>query len=294
MNAFTAADGTAAPAPVLSSLDLVFRAALLAGLGPHAQALTATFGVAQAGADARTCVDGGNGLLLLVSAPGGRSLQLLRRAHQADQAGLMRWTRSAYAGRHEHRRSTIAACHGEMAAAWEYAVALARATGHEDALRLRQSLLGWRGSIFSAEQPAAAGQPALITWRLDRQLAPQAALEACGMGAAWPAAEAAIAALTGRPVWQRIGPWSIACSLDGARVRLGSSLWARMPEGPAKARGMAAVVEQFGGDGRFAEGLYRLIADARPGRVVGRAVELELSERGVIGAEFYLAVPELG
>jgi hypothetical protein len=112
---------------------------------------------------------------------------------------------------------------------------------------------------------------------------------------AWPAVARFWEALLGSPPHPRYGPWSIGLRLGGEpRLRVGSTNWSRRIEDNDKRRRMVDLVENQGGDRRFAESLYKLIsAAARPGRVhaLGRAVELEFFEGRPELSEFYLCVP---
>ncbi|MBC8159789.1 MAG: hypothetical protein H7Z42_01105, partial [Roseiflexaceae bacterium] len=181
------------------------------------------------------------------------------------------------------------------AAAWARAQEVARQADCEAELRRRHTAIGLRGTIFSVAHAPDAPATGAITWQLDRHIAPRDVLQACGMVAAWPAASALLQELTGAPLFPRVGPWSLAWALGetGPCLRLGSSLWARTPEEPRKARAMAAAVARLGGDGRYAEGLYKLLDSARTGHQrIGRAVEIELRGAEIIGIEVFLHVPE--
>jgi hypothetical protein len=115
------------------------------------------------------------------------------------------------------------------------------------------------------------------------------------MDQAWLPALALWKALLGEPPNPRLGPWSISILLGGdTRFRLGSTNWARRPEGDEKRRRLGAAIEAWGGDRRYAESLYKLIASVpsrnRP-HSIGRAVEIEFSSDGQpLIAEFYLGL----
>ncbi len=82
-------------------------------------------------------------------------------------------------------------------------------------------------------------------------------------------------------------------------MRIGTARWARWHEDDDKRRRAVAAIGAFGGDARFAEGVYKLVlaSEANPGRSrVGRAAEVELARTsgGELGAphelELFLAI----
>jgi hypothetical protein len=277
--------GTQSPAA-----ELLFHAALLAGLGPRARTAADELASSLASEGMRTCVDAGGALLLSVAAPGGRGLRSTRRLPEAgDEPEVSRWLQSG-----DGPPQVVEVFGRPTARAWARAVEAAEAAGCAGELRRRAAVIGLRGRIFSVAQAPEDPARGAVCWQLDRHSAPGDVLAACGMGAAWREASALLEGLTGAPIFSRVGPWSLAWELGeaGPRLRLGTSLWARTPEGPRKGRAMAAIVSQLGGDGRFAEGLYKLLDGARAGHGrVGRAVELALCGGEVATAEFFLHVP---
>ncbi|MEZ4514275.1 MAG: hypothetical protein R3C62_20565 [Chloroflexota bacterium] len=133
-----------------------------------------------------------------------------------------------------------------------------------------------------------------ITWQLDRQTTPTDALTAYGLPQAWTAVSATLAPLFGQPLSPRSRPWSVSVSLaEPDRVRVGTTAWARQPEEPGKHQRLAQTVEQFGGNGRFAEALYKLALTTQPPSLttrIGRAVEVELWRGEVVGMEMYCCI----
>ena len=185
---------------------------------------------------------------------------------------------------------------GDSSASWQRALAAATRAGDVATFRRMHAIVGPHSRLYSVSWSGDDQRPlARIGWQLDRTLPADRALEAIGCTGAWPAAAAFWASLLGRPVDPRRGPWSLDLTLGSVpRWRLGSTNWARDVEDSGKRTRLAAVVDQRGGDRRFAEGLYKLIQSGIPpgrARAIGRAVELELGE-GVPGtAEFYICVP---
>ena len=282
--------------------ELLRNAALLAGLGEQARPVVDEIRAAQdAGCDGagRTCIDAGSPLMLALLAPGGRRLRVLARLFQASPPAVVPWLRFHQLpdGRLERWRSD--AYLGETAEAWQRALAAARLVpGGEERLRHYHAALGPRGRIYSVSwslgDSLGSGPPrASVSWQLDRTRPPAEALAACGMGEAWPAAAEVFASLLGQPITPRMGPWSLLLPLeDGApRVRVGTTRWARSLEDEAKRRRLSTVFTRLGGDGRFAEALYKLIASSGPAGPVtriGRAVELELAGSRPTALEAYL------
>jgi hypothetical protein len=276
--------------------ELLRHAALLAGLGERARPAVDEIRAAMAGeADGgRTCIDAGSPLMIALLAPGGRGLRVLARLappagavapwlrfHQLPDGRLERWRSDAYLG--------------ETAEAWQRALAAARlVAGGEERLRRYHAALGPRGRIYSVSWSLGSGPPrASVSWQLDRTSPPAEALAACGVGEAWPAAAEVFASLLGQPITPRMGPWSLLLPLedDAPRVRVGTTRWARSLEDEGKRRRLSTMFTRLGGDGRFAEALYKLVASsgpAGPATRIGRAVELELAGSRPVALEVYL------
>jgi hypothetical protein len=287
----------------LAAADLIYHAALLAGMGPQARTaadqVAAVFDASPE--DRRTCIDAGNPLMFSLVAPNqcrsaSRSLRVLVRSGLVE-AGVLRWLRTYYLPEGETKCWNTLTYIGEPATAWEHARKAAERTSGLHVLRQMHAILGPRGHLCSVSWPVnEAAAQAWVSWQLDRTLPADKALEALGIGCAWAAAARVWEALLGQPARPRLGPWSISLRLgDGeSRMRLGSTNWARCPENPDKRRRLAAVVECQGGDRRYAEALYKLIDSARHSHrphTIGRAVELEFSGGQLQQAEFYLCVP---
>lgn len=271
--------------------DLVFHAALLAGLGAKARTETRTL-FAQVGsgrvAGARTCIETGNALLVSVRAPGPRAFEV-HLLEPADDEWRLRW-RSRRLGSWPPAPDLNEFLVGPHDKGWRYASAFADGEGAAGRLRHYHALLGPWGYIFGLSRSTArAGGPSWVMWKLDRHTRPARVLEELGLAAAWPSARALLGQLLGRPVTHRTRPWSLSVELDSGRVRLGTTAWALAAEDDAKHRRMADAFEALAGDGRFAQALYRLLRADDPGNArIGRAVELELDEHGVKAMELHL------
>jgi hypothetical protein len=244
----------------------------------------------------RTCIDGGSEWMFSLLAPGERALRVLSRT-EPPSGGVSRWIRVHYEAGGQVHRSRAESYVGEPVAAWEHAWAASRSVGGEDRLQRYHAVLGPRSRIYSVGWSLDAPAPeATVSWQLDRGSVPAEALAGLGLARAWPVAADLLRALLGYPVTTRTGPWSILRPVheDSPRVRIGTTRWARSLEEPVKRRRFSSVVESLGGDRRFAEGLYKLIESASPGRggrSIGRAVEVEVLGDALVGVEFYLCLP---
>jgi uncharacterized protein YuzE len=280
--------------------ELLFCAALLAGLGPQARSITKELCVAASDSlsTGRTCIDAGSTLMFSLISPGRRSLRILSRSSDTGiEQSISRWLRMHYCTGKSPQRWIIEAFSGERAEAWQHALNLARTIGGETALRRRHAALGPLGRIFNISYELEKEAPCgWVTWQLDRHISPSKALVACGIEEVWPTVVQCLQRLFGRAFSQEIGPWSIAWTLDenNPRMRVGTSMWARILEDTAKRSRLLDTVEHLGGDRPFAEALYKLLESAHPTEYttrIGRAVEVELSANGVLAIEFYLSVP---
>ena len=302
--------------------DFLFQAALLAGLGRQARL------VAQQAANGRfsphsdrSCIDAGSTLLLALAAPGDRELRLVQRLADGEDGG-QRWLHTQIGMTDDGRRTTddesmnyglrpsssvlgqsspiyqrqelTAVYLHNPAAAWQAAHTLSQTYATEAAFRRAHAVLGPRGRIFKCQQPLPETSEVSVTWQLDRQTTPAEALAAYGLRQGWTAVSAALTPLFGQPVSPRSRPWSISVALpEPDRVRVGTTAWARQPEEPGKHQRLAQTIEQFGGNGRFAEALYKLALTTHPPSLttrIGRAVEVELWGEEVVGIEMYCCV----
>ena len=289
---------TVAPPPVASPIDdLMYHAALLAGMGAAARKTADDLNSAlcTSAGNERTCIDAGSALLFSLLAPGPRSLRVLVR-RGPDRGDCQSWLRAHYLPDREAEHWHILTYMGETATAWENARSAAERIGALDRLQQTHAILGPYSRLYSVSWTAhATASRAWVGWQLDRSLPIDKALSLLGIDHAWPAAAAFWEDLLGTPPHPRFGPWSISLGLGGEhRLRVGSTNWSRQVEDQQKRRRMATVIEHQGGDRRFAESLYKLVqGSAQPGRVhaVGRAVELEFFKDRPMQAEFYIRVP---
>ena len=269
-------------------MTLLYHAALLAGLGPHARAASEPPATPSGPGAARTCVDGGGRLMFALDAPGARALHTLRRTDDGAAPGVCRWLAERRMPRGETERRAIATFPGDDTAAWACALDAAAAVDGIARLRRAHAALGPQARVFGVERTLGAPESWVI-WQLDRRADVSRALAASGAPESWAPLAELLARLTGRAPTRTGGPWSIARPLhaDGP-LSVGTTLWARVPEGHLKRRALAEAVEALGGDGRHAEALYRLLEQAAPARRIGRAVEVTLAGPHMLGARWLL------
>jgi hypothetical protein len=277
--------------------DTLRLAALLAGLGERATeaADRAAAGLAATAPD-RSCIDGGNRLILSLLAPGRRGLRVqARQPDRPGEPGVLRWSAiHQHPGAAAERWSTSVYL-GEPAGAWRDARDAARRAGGEDRLGRFHATLGPNGRICTVTRSTDQGPGrAWVAWQLDRGVPPAVALAACGLQAAWQAVAEPLGWLLGLPAARSLGPWSLGVALHGdpGQVRVGTTAWARTPEDAAKRRRMVELVDRLGGDRRHAEALYKLLGlTGRGGARIGRAVEAEVAGGRLASVQLHLGVP---
>jgi len=268
----------------LATQRLVENAWLLSGRGtPPGDILGgATWGPAQ-----RTCIDADSRVLLAIGAVGGRALRVHVRTDTTDHCAV--WAqRSA----DPTAAATTRLFDGTDTTAYDAICAAAREAGLIDAFRVDHAVLGVAGRLFRLTE--APGR-LLVGWHLDRHADPRRLLARLGLGDAVDPALAWLSALLGWPGAGRSGPWSITRDLRDSRCAwLGTTAWARQLEDDAKRRRLVEALTCLGGDGAYAEAVYKLVAashgsTSRPR--IGRAVEVALSPAAVTDAEVHLGLP---
>lgn len=286
-----------------SERALLFHAALLSGLGARARGVLAPpvrtpaddpDGHPDGHPALRSCIDAGSDTILSVRAPGGRGLRIIRRAPAgATESGAQRWLHEHHADGGATERWRTTAFGARSPEAWGLALESAGAHGVDDRLRRLHGGIGCHGRLLKVALRQGGNPEVWVSWQLDRRESVEAALRSVGLPDDVSTAHAVVERLVGRPLTSRSRPWSLSISLTDPtpRVRLGTTIWARLPDSSAKGRRLAAEVAAFGGDGRYAEALYKLLsADAR-GASVGRAVEVECRDGVPSTLEAYLALP---
>lgn len=278
---------------------LVFRAALLAGMGRQAHTV-ATDSFSEATTDeaeqGKTCIDDGGLMIFTLHSGHPDELGIIRRMTGATDT-IQPWLRTHY------RRTTdsIAADEwesciftGENQAQYQHVMEIVRTSGDEPRFCQIQAELGHRGRFIFAMQPKdPARLPAWIGWQLDKHNPPAKVLRAMHWETIWPEAHRLMQDFLGTPLSDRSGPWSIAVGFGascGTLVRIGTTAWARQPEDRTKRRRLVKGIEQLGGDARTLESLYKLLLPTTIGPFtrVGRAIEIEFCEGQLQGADVLL------
>lgn len=274
--------------------DLVFRAALVAGMGAQARSIAAeavsgAYDTFESERD-KTCIDAGGQILFSLHSAYPDELGIIRRLAGVE-AGIQPWLRTHYrriSDGFEADQWQSVIFTGESAAGYDYVIRSARDAGEEARFRQVHAGLGRFGRLRFAMKPAAPGRlPSWIGWQLDRYISPRTALEAIGEEALWTDAHAQMEAFLGMPLTDRSRPWSIAVGF-GTRerwVRVGSTIWSRQPEDRAKRRRFVEQIEAIGGGGEGFEALYKLLLPeiTRPFTRVGRALEIEFRDGRFVG-----------
>src|SRR5579859_4980810 len=280
--------------------SLIYYTALLAGLGARVQSLVDELPIDnhQLNSVSRTCIDAGNTLMFSLLAPAGRSLRLLSRLPDSiEEPGVNLWMRTYVTEQGPAERWMTRTFMGESALAWQHALRVAQSVGGEETFRRLHGILGPRGRIYDITASQDSNTPrGWVGWQMDRRSSPEEALTACGVPGTWRAAVPLFEQVLGHSVHQRYGPWSISWTLDSEQpfLRIGTTGWARIREDEAKRKRLVSTVTSMGGDGRFAEALYKLIDADRPPHLpsrIGRAIEIEFIDDQLHAVEFYLCVP---
>lgn len=278
--------------PAITQPDLLFRAALLAGLGSQSRSISMMFDRPSPNLQ-RTCIEAGSTVLLSIKSNEKRSLRTFQLADASKAAGFSRWIGNHYSI-HQVTHSVTETFFKHRIEAWEHSLAFASAVDRAAQFQSYHAAIGIQGRLF---QTTIAQNQHWVSWQLDRTVSPEASLAHYGYQSAWVEAKQILQTLFQRSILPRSTAWSLSCNLSAAEphLKLGTTLWARLSESPSKHRQMAAIVQQLGGEDRFAEALYKLLdsARSRDSTRIGRALELEIQRDRVISAEFFLSVPTL-
>jgi hypothetical protein len=278
--------------PLMTQHDLLFRAALLAGLGSRSELIPLVFEQSISNLQ-RTCIEAGSTLLLSVKSEQSRSLRTFQLAEASKEAGFSRWIGSHHSMYHT-THSMTETFFKNRAEAWALSSTFAQEANQVEAFQRYHAVLGIQGRLF---QTTEFHDERWVSWQLDRTLSPEIHLTHYGFVSAWREVKQLLHNLFGRSFLPRSMPWSLSCNLSASEphFKLGTTLWARLSESPSKHRQMAAIVEQLGGDDRFAEALYKLLDSARTrdSTRIGRALEIEIKRDRILSTEFFLSVPTL-
>lgn len=278
--------------------DLIFRAALLAGLGPQARKAAAASPLTTGHAreeTGKTCIDAGGMMMFSLHSARPGELGILRRLTGGTE-GVQPWLWTNYrrvpAGiETDAWNSWIFS--GEGKAHFSHVWQAVEKSGEITRFREVHAELGRRGRFVFAIQPVdPPGLPTWIGWQLDKHTRPADALRAIGYGELWPHARKLMQQFLGSTLTDRSHPWSVAVGFgsEGFLVRVGSTIWARQPEIPGKYRRLASCFREIGGDDRTVEAIYKLLLPARaePYTRVGRAIEIEFCDDQFRGVQLLL------
>jgi hypothetical protein len=297
--------------------ELVRDAALLCGLGRRARTLAeqvaATFSAGPA--EALSCLGGDSPVQFTVDLPHvpGLRFGLLLPAGEALEHALAVWMPAHAAAALvtlSSRARGVVAPDADRVGDWLFVAVGARG---EPALSLhlelpnRQTTAWVRGlgerlglrevhlpdALFAHARPAAlrlklhAGglDRAYLHWLLHHRREPGAVLGAAGLSG-WDQVEPLFAELLGRRVRMQSRRWLVSTALDATTppaLRLGTSGWVLLPEGPDKQRALYELTLRHGGDLDAVQTLHSLcrgtIGDRAAWRV-GRAIELRHDAQG--------------
>lgn len=254
--------------------DYLWKAGLLAHFGRSARPTATALAnqITTRPSDGRTCIDRGGDVLVTLPVTGdARQFGIGWRTESAETH--QRWREQQF-GTEEQREMVLFL--GESAEPFNH-------LPPEFAALQRQ--IGGFGRLYSVR---GTGAEMWVGWHLREH--PLRLLKLLGVGNAWSSIATAWSQLRGVPLSRRDRPWSVEVNLAG-RVRIGSTQWARQLESAAKSHRFARLVQELGGDARFAESLYKLTASTysdKKRRGIGVAMTLLLSDSGIDSAEFVL------
>lgn len=312
-------------APVHAIEGLLFRAALLCGLGAQARALAQRLAAITLHGDGRSCLDAGSPVQLTLEAPGparlrvgvrlGAPLSPLRLAGLVQDDAARRLV-SALAALPEPAHAHLGTWLFWSAERQSVFVDL-RDPSPADALARLLPLLGPRQRTRLEQQRRSAGsaRPWVLRlraeatgsiglelhWLLARHDDPERWVDTLLPGA-WPRVLDVYGCLLQRP--RAAGRWVVAASLDDdadderASLRVGNSGWSLVAEDERKHRAVGELIGALGGARDHAEAMWSLCRGAAAGAWrVGRACEVAIHhEAGEstprLGARLFLA-PQL-
>ncbi|MGS5089674.1 hypothetical protein ACVC7V_24590 [Hydrogenophaga sp. A37] len=255
----------------------MLHAGLLAGLGPRAFGLQAEGDALATDLSFRTCIEAGSGALVAVQAPGARRLHLWTQ--RPAEPGVQQWTHWLDG---QAVGEVLIGAPGWQPQRWGW-------DRPEHGLHHRAGELA---ALYRIDADQAADP--WFAYHLPRHAEAADALGALGLSAAWATVAGVWETVLGRPLPARSRPWSLSLQgVDGAApaLRVASSLWALVPETRDKCERLAQAVHTLGGDGCFAQALYKLLAPDAPdqsARVIGAALEIGLHPDGSLDSVHFV------
>lgn len=284
------------PAARTGQAAFIDRVARLCRLSPErrAAAIRPLSGAAGLGSVDRTCIDGGGDMMLTFAVPinGPLTVGVASALPQRPAPNVRLWRRWDVARPTDVGRSLIFG--KPRATDWEIAV------DEVEAIAAPPSVLAelrTRGSVYMTARDEPGSGRGWLSFGLYHRQSPRQTLAALGQPQVWATVRDLMTDLLGRPLSDGTRPWSIAVSAAGSegRIRIGTTIWARMPEHPEKARRLARQIGVFGHDRDLVSGLYNYCCgQARAPRGVGVAAEFDFEDGAVKGAHYTLRVPPVG
>ncbi len=241
----------------------------------------------------RTCIDRGTALMVTLRAGYGAGVGFASAESASPAENVRQWARWSLTDPSKTGGGLIfgqPAC-GDLDRALNFVNGVA-----DDTQALSELLT--RGSVYMATRSEPETESCWLSVGLTRGQSPRAVLAALHRPNIWRQAASALSKLMGRQITEGARPWSIALPVAGEAaerglIRVGSTLWGRLPETPDKSTRLAQQAADFGADASRAESLYSLVAGSNPDKArVGVAAEYDFENETLTGAQFTLRVPE--
>lgn len=243
--------------------------------------------------DSRSCIDRGTQLMVTIRVGDDEAIGIVAANGQSPASNVRQWDRWLVSTDGSNGRGLTFAAPKPN----DYALAL-------DFVDFQGSITGdfaellTRGSIYMATRLEPESGTSWLSVKLGRGQSPRTTLAALRRPSIWQQVAAVYSDLIGRSVTERAQPWSVALPLDNelaqrGRIRVGSTLWGRLPENSVKSDLLKQQVSSFGGDPLRIESLYSLITNGnKHARKIGVAAEYDFENQTLIGAQYTLRVPE--
>lgn len=249
-------------------------------------------GSATSDSEARSCIDRGTQLMITIRVGYGEAVGIVAANPKSPASNVRQWDRWLVSTKDSNGSGLTFAAPKPN----DYSLAL-------DFIDYQGSITGdlaellTRGSIYMATRSEPETDASWLSVKLGRGQSPRTTLAALRRPSIWQQVSAAFSDLVGRSVTERAQPWSVALPLDNeltqhGRIRVGSTLWGRLPENSVKRDLLKQQVSIFGSDPLRIESLYSLIANCnKQARNIGVAAEYDFEYQTLIGAQYTLRVP---
>jgi len=246
-----------------------------------------------AGARDKTCIEGGESLLVTIRAGTAAGIGIASAKVQKPAKNVRHWKRWSIQDPSQTGESLIFGMpnNGD----WNLAKAhLGDCSSNTHAL----TELRLRGGVYMATQSEPETGLSWLSFGLHKGQSPRETLASLGQPKVWMKFSSYLSNLLGRPITERARPWSIAIPVsttgnEHGLIRVGSTNWSRLPENAEKSSMFARQVDDIGGDGRLAEGIYSLVSRYdTSGNPIGVAAEFDFKNGRLIGSQYTLRVPQ--